>query len=126
LTNSFLTVINLLESNLCIVRQALLRFARQHEGLRLLRRRHRGTVLRVHFRDLEAPKVRGRVKSPACERNSSVIAAASSQPRWESDGMNVRSRGSGRESVTRLCKVRGIGKIKAKRVAFYRLVKMFV
>ena len=44
-----LTIIDLLQRDLRILWQALLRSIRQHEGFRLLRRRHRCViVLRVH------------------------------------------------------------------------------
>lgn len=43
------TIVHLLQSDLRVMRQALLRFIRQHKGLRLLRRRHRGAMLGIHF-----------------------------------------------------------------------------
>ena len=39
------TIIHLLKGDLGVLRKALLRFVRQHEGLRLLRRGHRGVLL---------------------------------------------------------------------------------
>jgi hypothetical protein len=42
-------IVHLLQSDLRVMRQALLRFIRQHKGLRLLRRRHRGAMLGIHF-----------------------------------------------------------------------------
>jgi hypothetical protein len=43
-----LTVVDLLESDLGVLRQALLRFATQHEGFRLLRGSHRRMMLGIH------------------------------------------------------------------------------
>ena len=43
------TIVDLLQSNLGILRQTLLGFVGQHECLGLLRRRHWTTVTRIHF-----------------------------------------------------------------------------
>lgn len=44
------TIIDLLQSDLRIMRKAVLRLLREHKGFRLLRRRgwHRGTRVRIH------------------------------------------------------------------------------
>lgn len=43
-----LTIINLLQGDLCIMREGLLGLGREHEGLGLLRRSHAGCLLRIH------------------------------------------------------------------------------
>lgn len=56
-----LTVVDLLERDLGVLRQALLRFATQHEGFRLLWGSHRRMMLGIHHvrHSIESKRRRG-------------------------------------------------------------------